>query len=164
MNSLLKPGVLIVDPDPVALAQTAGVFSPHDFRVFTAVCRDSALDSAREMQLDLLIIDMAVDSPEASRHLIDEIYAIPERNDVPVIFTSGGQVPDVIRRQHDFGGAYHIRKPFDATVMVTIVERALWMPHLVQSHVSRPHFKMSPTTMAANTLPSAQGPVVTASI
>ncbi len=154
MNSMLKPGILVADPDPIALAQTVSVFSPNDFRVFTAVCRESALATATAVQLDLLIIDLAVDAMETGSDLIDEIHAIPERSDVPVIFTSAGQLPDVIRRQHDFGGAYHIRKPFDATVMITLVERALWMPHLVQSHVSRPHFKMAPATTVANALSS----------
>lgn len=156
MNSLLKPVILVADVDSIALDQTVSVFNPRDFRVFTADCRESALVTAQTVQLDLLLLDLAVDAMDVGHNLIEEIHSIPDQSEVPVIFTSAGQVPDVIHRQHGFGGAYHIRKPFDPTVMITLVERALWMPHLVQSHVSRPHFNMAPTTTAARILTSAE--------
>jgi DNA-binding response OmpR family regulator len=55
--------------------------------------------------------------------------------DVPLMFMSATQTPDIIRRAHDMGGAYYIRKPFDQDVLCELVERALWMPHLVNSRL-----------------------------
>ena len=32
------------------------------------------------------------------------------------------------------GGSYYLRKPFDPEVLLELVDKALWMPHLVHSH------------------------------
>ena len=50
--------------------------------------------------------------------------------DVPVMFLSGAQIPDIIRRAHAAGGTYYLRKPFDPQVLLELVDKALWMPHL----------------------------------
>ena len=62
---------------------------------------------------------------------------MPGNEDVPVLYVSNSQAPDIIRRSHDAGGAYYLRKPFDPEVLIELVGKALWMPHLVQSRTSR---------------------------
>jgi CheY-like chemotaxis protein len=52
-------------------------------------------------------------------------------SDVPVMFLSGAQIPDIIRRSHAAGGTYYLRKPFDPHVLVELVDKAMWIPHLV---------------------------------
>jgi DNA-binding NarL/FixJ family response regulator len=52
------------------------------------------------------------------------------------MFISSAQSPDIVRRSHEAGAAYYLRKPFDPEVMIELVNKALWMPHLVQSRVS----------------------------
>jgi hypothetical protein len=47
---------------------------------------------------------------------------------VPVMFLSGGQIPDIIRRHDSGGGAYYIRKPFDSNVLLQLVDRTLQTP------------------------------------
>jgi CheY-like chemotaxis protein len=49
------------------------------------------------------------------------------------MFLSGAQIPDIIRRSHAAGGTYYLRKPFDPEVLVELVQKALWMPHLASS-------------------------------
>jgi DNA-binding NarL/FixJ family response regulator len=57
--------------------------------------------------------------------------------DVPVMFVSSTQLPDIVRRSHEAGAAYYLRKPLDPDVLVELVGKALWLPHLVQSRLSR---------------------------
>ena len=64
---------------------------------------------------------------------------------------SHGQTVDVIRRKYDFGGAYLVKKPLDGKLLIDLVERALWMPALVKTHIARPHFKIGPGVSAGNT-------------
>jgi len=52
---------------------------------------------------------------------------------VPVMFLSGAQIPDIIRRSHAAGGTYYLRKPFDPEVLLELIQKALWMPHLAGS-------------------------------
>ncbi|MCH8184218.1 MAG: response regulator, partial [Proteobacteria bacterium] len=57
--------------------------------------------------------------------------------DVPIMFLSGAQIPDIIRRSHAVGGVYYLRKPFDPEVLTDLVDKALWMPHLVGQRLVR---------------------------
>lgn len=141
MNAISKPNILVADTDPQALGQIVELLAPASFQVFTAICRESALSAARAIPLDLVIADLNLNLSE-SPQLIEAIHAIPDRSDVPAIFTSLNQAPDVIRRQHDFGGAFHIKKPCDPAVLTTLIDRALWMPHLIETHIRRPHFNI----------------------
>ena len=52
------------------------------------------------------------------------------------MFISSSQLPDIIRRSHDAGGAYYLRKPLDPEVLIDLVSKALWLPHLVQSRLA----------------------------
>ena len=54
--------------------------------------------------------------------------------DVPAMFLSRTQVPDIIRRSREAGGTYFLRKPFDPQVLLELVDKALWMPRLVAGH------------------------------
>ena len=75
--------------------------------------------------------------------LVGELHRLPERSDVPALFLSGAQLPDVILRSHRHGSSYHLRKPTDTRLLLDLVEKALWMPHLVKSHINRPHIPIS---------------------
>jgi CheY-like chemotaxis protein len=53
------------------------------------------------------------------------------------MFLSGAQIPDVIRRAHAAGGVYYLRKPFDPPVLLELVDKALWVPHVVGARLGR---------------------------
>ena len=57
-----------------------------------------------------------------------QINQQPGLEDVPVMFLSGAQLPDIIRRSHQAGGTYCLRKPFDPTVLVELIDRTLAAP------------------------------------
>ncbi len=156
MSAFNKPIILVADTDPTALAQTIRILGSSDYHVFSAVCHSSAMSAAMKLELDLVICDLSLWVGTPGQDLIADIHALPEREDVPVIFTSRGQGPNVIRRQHDFGGAYHLKKPLDTMVLTELVEKALWMPHLVKSHINRPHFVKG--ARASGTFPAVEMP------
>src|SRR5439155_924558 len=60
----------------------------------------------------------------------------PGMQDVPVMFISRTQLPDIVRRSHEAGAAYYLRKPIDPEVLIDLVGKALWLPHLVHSRIS----------------------------
>ena len=158
MNAISKPSILVADLDPGALAQSVRVLAQFDYTVFSAVCYSSAISAAMKLELDLIICDASVQNCQPGHDLIGDIHRLPGRCDVPVVFTSRGQEPDVIRRQHNFGGAYHIKQPLDPVAMKEIIDSALWMPHLVNTHVKAPHFGIPATqefSTAFGTMPSS---------
>src|SRR5687768_17803684 len=54
-----------------------------------------------------------------------ELRKIPGMDDVPVMFISSSQSPDIVRRSHEAGAAYYLRKPFDPEVLIELVNKAL---------------------------------------
>jgi DNA-binding NarL/FixJ family response regulator len=75
------------------------------------------------------------------------------------MFVSSQQLPDIVRRSYEAGAAYYLRKPFDPEVLIELVSKALWMPHLVSGKLrtqpgtridlaSAPPTPMLPTTAA----------------
>jgi DNA-binding NarL/FixJ family response regulator len=83
--------------------------------------------------------------------------------DVPMMFVSATQLPDIVRRSHDAGGAYYLRKPLDPEVLVELVGKALWLPHLVQSRLAMHQPKNQPVP-APSARPSAATLSLTAAI
>jgi CheY-like chemotaxis protein len=93
-----------------------------------------ALKAARTLPLDLIICDVLLGS-ESGLDLCRHIHKQPGCTDVPVMFVSSQQLPDIIRRTYEAGAAYYLRKPFDPEVLIELVSKALWMPHLVSGRL-----------------------------
>lgn len=146
MTKLSAPLILLIDSDPVSLATTRTALDSNLYKVFSAQDTGSAMLIAAQRPLDLVISDIRVEN-ESGISIIKEIRKLPGRSEVPVMFSSASQAPGVIRRVHEFGAAFHLRKPVDPTVLLDLVERSLWMPHLVHNHIEqlkKPHMPLLP--------------------
>ena len=128
--------ILLIDADPLAQRAAAEVLKEAGHSVFQARDRASALRIASATALDLVICDVHL-GPENGLEACRELRRLPGMQDVPVMFISGTQLPDIIRRSHDAGGAYYLRKPLDPEVLIDLVSKALWLPHLVQARLAR---------------------------
>jgi CheY-like chemotaxis protein len=133
MNTLTsdKATLLVVDSDPVLLTGTAAVLHTAGYECHCARDTQGALKAARTLPLDLIICDVLLGS-ESGLDLCKHIRKLPGCIDVPVMFVSSQQLPDIIRRSYEAGAAYYLRKPFDPEVLIELVSKALWMPHLVK--------------------------------
>jgi two-component system chemotaxis response regulator CheY len=127
--------ILLIDDDALALASAAAALESVGHIVYEARDRLAALRTARNRALDLVICDLSV-AGENGLELCRELRRLPGMPDVPVMFVSRTQLPDIVRRSHEAGAAYFLRKPLDPEVLVDLVGKALWMPHLVQSRLS----------------------------
>lgn len=137
MNSITREPaeILLIDGDISALAMTARTLDEAGHIVYQARDRMAALKIARTEALDLFICDVNLGG-ENGLDLCRELRRLPGMQDVPVMFVSSNQLPDIIRRSHDAGGAYYLRKPLDPEVLIDLVSKALWLPQLVQSRLS----------------------------
>jgi CheY-like chemotaxis protein len=132
MNTLTsdKAIILVVDSDPVLLTGTAAVLHTAGYECHCARDSQGALKAARTLPLDLIICDVQLGG-ESGLDLCRHIRQLPGCIDVPVMFVSSQQLPDIVRRSNEAGAAYYLRKPFDPEVLIELVSKALWMPHLV---------------------------------
>lgn len=126
--------ILIIDSDALMLTATAAVLNISGHECHCAQDSESALKAVRTQTLDLIICDVQVDGG-TGLELCRELRQEPTGRDVPVIIVSSHQLPDIVRRVHDAGGSYYLRKPFDPDVLIDLVDKALWMPHLVRSRL-----------------------------
>ena len=131
-----KPQILVVDPDPLTLPAIASALHLSGYESHCARDSESALKAATDEQLDLIICDTNLEG-ESGLELCRDMRQVKGNEDVPVMFVSSSQAPDIIHRAHEAGGAYYLRKPFDPNVLLELVEKALWMPHLVESNLKQ---------------------------
>lgn len=128
--------ILVIDKDPILLTGTAAVLHTAGYECHCARDSQAAIKAARTLALDLIICDVSLGN-ESGLDLCKNIRAMPGCMDVPVMFVSSTQLPDIVRRSHEAGGAYYLRKPFDPEVLIELVSKALWMPHLVSGKMKQ---------------------------
>ncbi len=128
-----KPLVLVVDDEPEVLDQVAAILTAADFACRCCTTAEAALAVAEENPPDLIICDINLHG-ESGLQMCEQIKQNAALREVPVMFLSGAQIPDIIRRSHAAGGTYYLRKPFDPEVLVELAGKALWMPHVVAAH------------------------------
>ena len=157
MNALSKPSILVIDPDPISLTAISAMLNCADLQVFCARDREAALKGARDLDLDLVICDEDIDESRGAM-LVMEIRSIPQRYDVPIMYMSERQLPDIISRPHDGGAAYHIKKPLDPNLLLEMVKHALLELPLINDRVNHnvngPHYPVEPH--CSSTAPIAQ--------
>lgn len=146
MSPVCRPTILAIDGERASRLRIGRILNAHDYDLLVANSCSSALELASQVEIDLVLCDQWVDDTEGL-HLLKQIHALPDRGDVPAIFLSTSQYTGVIRRCHDFGAAYHIKKPCQADVLNELIKRVLWLPdipHPKQSSFPKPHFARQP--------------------
>lgn len=142
MKGLSVPVILVIDSDPLSMTGIAASLYARQYEVHCAGDCAAAMKAAETLALDLIICDTNLRGEDGIA-LVDRMHQLPDRADVPVMYLSSAQLPDVILRTHRHGSSYHLRKPFDPNLLIDLAEKALWMPHLVKSHINRPHIPLS---------------------
>ncbi|MDX1961740.1 MAG: response regulator [Pirellulales bacterium] len=127
-----KPSILVIDDEPDMVAALAKVLSLADYTCHCCHDVEGAIQCVTTNAPDLIISDINLGGDSGLR-LCEQIKRDLGLSQIPVIFLSGAQIPDIIRRAHEAGGTYYLRKPFDPQVLLELVDKALWMPHLVSA-------------------------------
>src|SRR6478735_8073748 len=135
--------ILIVDEDSLSLASATEALDSAGHVVYQARDRRTALKIATTQALDLIICDVSI-GEDSGLELSRELRRLPGMQDVPVMFISRTQLPDIVRRSHEAGAAYYLRKPLDPEVLTDLVGKALWLPHLVQQRLAMHQPSQSP--------------------
>ena len=129
--------ILLVDDEPEVLGEVSAVLNAAGYVCHCCSTAAQALQRAREISPDLIISDIQLQG-ETGLEMCEQLRKELSLYDVPVMFLSGAQIPDIIRRSHAVGGSYYLRKPFDPEVLLELLQKALWMPHVAHSHLRWP--------------------------
>jgi len=135
-----RASILVIDDELSVLGEVVETLARNGYHCHSTSEADGAIELAQRLIPDLIISDINLGEFGTSRitsglELCERIKELPILTEVPVIFLSGASIPDIVRRAHQAGGTYYLRKPFDPEVLLDLVQRALWMPHLVTSQL-----------------------------
>jgi DNA-binding response OmpR family regulator len=116
--------VLIVDDDDDQSQALAWRLQGQGFATLTADRGARGLALARCERPDVVLLDL--DLPDIDGLSICEQLADgPETCGIPVIIVSGHERRDVVRRARGAGCSFYLRKPYDPSVLLMLVEQAL---------------------------------------
>ncbi|MCA9102029.1 MAG: response regulator [Planctomycetales bacterium] len=131
-----RPIVLVIDDEAAVLEEVSRALEPAGFRCHCCQSAAAAIGAAAHIVPELIISDINL-AGESGLVLCERLRTQFCLEDVPMMFLSGAQIPDIVSRSHAAGGTYYLRKPFDPQVLVELVDKAMWMPHLVRHQVMR---------------------------
>lgn len=143
--------ILLVDSDSESLFFLASLLVASNYKVITARSAHDAKRYSIGEPLDLLVTENRL-SDGNGIELVKSLRENEDLSDVPVMYLSGTQKAGVIRRMHDFGAAFHLKKPIEPRTFIELVEKALWMPHLVRNQIEQSTMKQPHVTFAQNPL------------
>lgn len=116
-----RRSILVADDDPHNVRTVGGLLKESGYQIHVADSGELALVIAREIPLDLILLDIrmptGMDGIETCRRLKADDRIRP----VPVIFLTGKEDEETMVRAFAAGGADYVKKPFNARVLLARV-------------------------------------------
>lgn len=119
--------VLVIEEKQEILKQVTSALAVANYATRCCTTAEDALAAVEEFQPDLIISATSLNGC-SGLELCERIKQRPGLEMAPVMFLSGGQMPDIIRRHDPSGGTYYLRKPFDQNVLLELANKALRTP------------------------------------
>ena len=116
--------ILIVDDEVSQTQILAYSFQKLGFKVTVVHSGPAGLEAARNEHPDLIVLD--IEMPEMSGlEICHDLKDSSETCEIPIIFVSGTERPDVIRAARSAGSEFFLAKPYDPNALLTLVQAAL---------------------------------------
>jgi CheY-like chemotaxis protein len=119
-----QPLVLVVDDEQTVLDEVAAALQGTDYAFHCCTTAEAAIMAAEMALPDLILADVNLHGASGIE-MCQRLRQNPLLAEVPVMFLSAAQTPDIIRRSDGHHGTYYLRKPFAAEVLVELMDRAL---------------------------------------
>jgi len=127
------PLILVVDDETHVLNEVAATLVKGGYACHCCLTVESAVRYTQSSTPNLIISDINLGG-QSGLEMCERIKEATAPSPVSVMFLSGSQIPDIIRRSHSVGGAYYLRKPFDPNVLLELVAKAMETRPLVSHH------------------------------
>ncbi len=116
--------VLVIEHEAETAGRLTQVLQAAGHLCHIAAGAEAAFESVSASAPDLIISDINL-AGHSGVSLCERLKQNGGLDDVPVMFLSGTQIPDIIRRGHSAGGTYYLRKPCDPEVLLSLIDKAL---------------------------------------
>ena len=124
MKNGYVPKILVADDDPIVQQFVSSILIENEYEVFTASDGRQALDLARELHPDLMILDLIMpyrDGYEVLRLMQEK----DQTKNIPVIILSAKSREEDIIRGLEAGAEDFMIKPFNALELVARARKVL---------------------------------------
>jgi DNA-binding response OmpR family regulator len=119
--------ILVVDDQQEVLEQVAAVLGAAGFACRWCRNAEAAEAAAAATPPTLILCDINLPGC-GGLELCARLRQSAALSDVPLMFLSGTQTADIIRRSDVVGSTYHLRKPLDGEVLLALVDKILGQP------------------------------------
>ncbi len=123
-SATVQHSILIVDDDSGQTEALSYRLRSQGFQTLTALCGKEGLAVARAQHPHLVLLDLGlpdIDGLQVCERLADD----PTTCTIPVIVLSGMARPDIIRCARAVGCRYYVRKPYDPSALLILIESAI---------------------------------------
>ncbi len=125
-----KRKILIVDDDDTFVESNKDLLEAYDFAVFSASNGFDGMRKAREINPDLMILDVMMRTDTEGFDVARRVREIPELKDMPILMVTGVMeamgIPKSLAADKDWLPVDHIlEKPIDPPMLVNEVKRLL---------------------------------------
>ena len=120
----VQPLILVADHEQTLLEEVMAALTASGFACRCCTTAEQALTEADRLLPDLILADTNLQG-DSGMEMWQLLQQNPRLADVPTMFLSGMQIPDIIRRNNGARGSYYLRKPFAAEVLIELIDTAL---------------------------------------
>ena len=122
--SARQAAVLLIGHEQDASGSVVRLLEGAGYQCQFSTGAESAWECVRKVMPDLIISDINL-AGRSGIALCQQLKDGPGLADVPVMFFSTTQTPDIIRRSHAAGGTWYLRKPCAPDVLLELIDKAL---------------------------------------
>jgi signal transduction histidine kinase/DNA-binding response OmpR family regulator len=115
------PAILVIDDDPTARDLLSRMLSAEGYEVFTAPSGEAGIDAARQLQPDLITLDLLMPDMDGWA-VLEALKSQAATADIPVVIAT---ISDEQRLGFTLGAADYLSKPLDRQRVVSTVARHL---------------------------------------
>jgi CheY-like chemotaxis protein len=129
--------VLVIDAHTDVLQSIAAALDGAGYVCRCSTSAETAMESIRAAIPDVIICDSVVHD-ESGMEVCERLKADPALANIPVMFLSRLQTPDIIRRHDALGVSYYVRKPVDPAVLRELVDNVVSGHHFAHPLAEAP--------------------------
>lgn len=135
--SAKRASIVVVDSNPISLLALAGALDSQGYSCVCARTPQAASEALKMGPQDLVVWDVA-DDAQLTLDTLDQMRSSEQHQDLAAVLLADAKWAGLEKKAEAMTTTTRcLFKPIDPNVLITIVDQALWMPSLVQTHRRR---------------------------
>ena len=119
-----KYTILFIDDDPDILESLRVVLEANDYAVEVAESAEAGLRAYREVEPDLVIVDLMMEEIDAGTNFVKELQALGNEVPIYMLSSTGDQLSATVEYSQ-LGLAGVFQKPLDPEILLGLLEAKL---------------------------------------